>query len=302
MTNEQTNLNSKSVKLSPLFEAGILQSFQNKSEQVDNHKIHYEIREGSEHPERTFVLSHGAFGTRHFMKVFAAELAEQYPTSRIIIVDLPWHGESEGPEEQLETIDVIGYTDIVRSFVEKLQEKSVIEGKFHWVGWSMGGSIGLLLDLKFAGIDELTLLNSSPVWETAEALIKNVAEMTDVAKAKQSFGFALASSLETHVTESEKEQILASYNAIASDSKIGSHDLQVIVPEYYDIRTRLPEIKAKSLIFGGTTDILSTIPNCELMHEKIPQSELKVYEDNHYMLVKPEIVKQMVADIKAYYR
>lgn len=295
-TLDNYDFNSRS---NAIFEDGIIHSFQDFFEQVGEHSIHYKLREGKEHPERTFILSHGAFGTEGWLRVVAANLSKIFPEDRIIIVDLPWHGQSTGVEGELEIATVHTYAKVMKQFIHQKQANQTIEGILHWIGWSMGGSVGMLLDLDGVDIQELTLLNSSAYWGSVTHLVQVSPIMSDEKTSQAGFRDALIANLETNVTKEEKETIIAYYEQMAATGKVGSHDLAfAISTDNFDIRSELPKIKAKTLILGGDSDTLSLMEYLQVMNEGIPDSKLKVYEqDNHYMLVKPEQAKRIVEDI-----
>lgn len=102
---------------SKLLNNGIINSFKEDTEKVGEHNISYLIRDGKEHPDKTYVLAHGATATKEFVKVYASELAKQEPNSRIILVDLPLHGESTGPMDNIENITVHDYADVMYDFL-----------------------------------------------------------------------------------------------------------------------------------------------------------------------------------------
>ncbi|WP_201007694.1 hypothetical protein [Paenibacillus glycanilyticus] len=55
--------------------------------------------------------------------------------------------------------------DKVMEFIGKAQEAGDIDDHIVLVGWSMGGSIALELELKgMKGIQNIVLLNSAPEW------------------------------------------------------------------------------------------------------------------------------------------
>lgn len=287
----------------PVFEKGIINSFKDYNEKVGDHTIHYEMRKGSAHPDRTFILSHGAFGTEGWMKVVAGDLAQKYPNSRIILIDLPWHGQSVGPADKLKDATVYTYADIVQDFIQQKQADKTIQGKLSWIGWSMGGSIGMLLDLHGVDIDELTLLNSSAYWGSVGSLVDTLPVFGDPANSQAAFKAALASNLKTHISTKDSQAVLDYFPEIAASGEVGSHDLAYAInPDNFDIRNQLPNIKADTLILGGDQDTLSLMDYLQTMDKEIPNSELKVYKnDNHYMLVKPEEAQRIVNDIAKHF-
>lgn len=281
----------------------IMKTFHRETEKVGKHTISYEVREGSRHPSRTFVLAHGATATAVAMHVVAADLARAYPSSRILIVDLPWHGESVGPAKELTKANVHTYTDVMKNFLKEKRADHTITGKTQWIGWSMGASMGLLLSLDKANdIDELTLLNGSPVWNSLEAFKQAVPALFDTATVKPVFEQVYAGDLAVATTEQTKDDILAHYDELTSSPEVMVQDFKGVLPDQYNIEDQISKIKAKTLILGGSQDPLATTDKLQEMDQKIKKSKLVIYDDNHSMLLKPEGAAKIVGAISSYYK
>ena len=121
--------------------------FTGNFEKVKEHNIYYETASNSEIIERTFILSHGACGTGRFLKPVGFNLLKTIPNIRVIIIDLPLHGLST-TDIHLEVSDITvhTYSEVIYELINLLKTKNVIEGTLNWIGWSMGGSVGILLD------------------------------------------------------------------------------------------------------------------------------------------------------------
>lgn len=281
-----------------LFENEVLGKFVKKEIEVGNHTIAYEVGQSEKTPERTYILSHGASGTRNYMKVLAKEIVEK-TASRVILIDLPYHGDSKGDLTKLSEITVHDYADTAFDFIAKLRENNEILGKLAWIGWSMGGSIGLLLDLKGANIDELVMLNSSPVWESIQGLQENVPAILDVNAIKEIFRQIEVADFKSNMTKEEYDEALGNYENLIAIPEVMVQDFNAILPSVFDVRDKLGEIKAKTLILGGTQDSVALVEQQELMNARIPDVKLVMFEDTHSMLVKPTIVKELVKELQA---
>lgn len=232
------------------------------------------------------------------MKPLAVKLAEKFPNDKIIILDLPFHGCSID-SATLETATVHTYTEVVKELIDILKEDGIIEGKLHWLGWSMSGSIGLLLELGGVAIDELTLLNSSPVWESIGDLITNVPAASNPDEMGVLFHNIYMSQLETGVTDEERAIIEDTYLECTSGLKVMVQDFSAITPDKYNVVNQLENVKAKTLIIGGTTDLTAEERFQNVMLEKIPDAELIMTEDNHSQLLKPyaiDIIAEGIAE------
>lgn len=292
-------VNAQTTKGGTIFDSGIINSFKTETVQVGEHTISYEIRKGKANPEKTYVLSHGATATGEFMKVVAAELAQKEPNARIIILDLPLHGNSTGPMDNLEDITVHTYADIMKDFLDIKTADGTVKGDVSWVGWSMGGAIGMLLDLNGAKIDELTLLNSGSYFGPIEGLI----EMLPAEVIKEVFYHVIEPQLYEFVTEKEREDILNHYNKLTTESaELMAQDFVAVSPKNYDIREKLKEIEAKTLIISGTKDIVALPTDQELMNQEITGSKLVMFEDDHVQLVKPTQAKKIVSEMEQFFK
>lgn len=274
------------IKASTL-NTGKLEGLVHKKAQLAEHTISYEILEGSPKPERTIILHHGAFSTRNTMKILAKEIADLRSSDRIILVDGAWHGDSTS-EKSIEGATVNTYADVMAEFVDTLKEDGTIQGKLTWVGWSMGGSIGMLLDLKGTVIDELVLVNSSPVWIALEEVVKMVPPLADPNTARAVFKGVMAEEFKEGVTEEERSAIRDNYDSLIDSGDIMVNDLKALAVSDYDIRERLGEIKAKTMIYSAADDGLATVDMQDVLEQGIKGSVKHVnIAGGHSGLMKP---------------
>lgn len=290
----------KEVKVESLFDNKITKKFKAETTQVGEHTISYEIYKGKGKVDKTYILAHGASANGEIMKVLATEIIEKDSKSRVIIVDLPLHGKSTAPSYNAEELNVHYYVDVMYDFLEAKTKDKTIQGKVNWAGWSMGGSIGLLLDLKGAKIDELTLLNSAPVWHEIAPMLP----MLDPALMGFIFPSTIEADLTINISDEDKAEIMGHMGALATTAPdVMAQDLKGIVPDIYDVTSDLDKIKAKTLIISSTKDTVSNVGVQQLMDEEIKKSKLIIYEDEtHAQLVKPiqaeKIAKEMVKYFK----
>jgi len=252
---------------------------------VSNHTITYEVYSGSETPERTMILCHGASCTRHTMKVLAAELVKHRPQDRLIIMDVPWHGESmsDGP---IDYTTVHTYADVLQNFVQQLRENGTIQGSLAWFGWSMGGSIGMLLELNGVDIDELVLINTSPVWETIQGMLATIPALSDPNQISDVFRLVMAEDMAVGTNEAERDGIIAQFADIVSEPHVMINDFAGLKPDKYDIRDRLQNIQAKTVIVSGSQDNLATTEMQQVMIEQIPHAIAYISDGSHADVLK----------------
>lgn len=284
-----------------LFQNEVLNTFESKQKVVKDHAIYYEVRKGADKPDRTFILIHGACSTLEFFKVVATELAQVYPNSRIMLIDVPWHGKSVGPKVDFDTVTVNDYIEVIAEFIQQLKEDNEILGKVNCIGWSMGGSIGQALALKEGMIDELVLLTTSPVWHPVAGLLEFAPALIQKETAKEAALQNLKFQVSTTMTQEEAQEVLDHYDALMPSLEVMARDLAAILPIYFNVVDELPNIKAKTLIVGAKQDDLADGDSQHLLASKIPQSKLVLFDDNHTFLVKPRVVKDFVQEIKQYF-
>ena len=98
------------------------------------------------------VLVHGARGNHLIWKPQLHALAREHTP---VAIDLPGHGDSEGPGSS----DVSEYRDFLRGMVEALSLDSFVVA-----GHSMGGSICLDYALHYSGAEALILVGAGADW------------------------------------------------------------------------------------------------------------------------------------------
>lgn len=260
-----------------------------------DHTFYFETKANAEVVERTFILSHGANGSGRFMNPVALKILDEIPNSKVVILDLPFHGHTISSVGE-DKANVNYYAEAVAEALPILKEQGELEGVLHWVGWSMGGSIGLLLDLKGVGLNELTLLNSSPVWESVGNLVPTLPvddKVTLGAIFKKIFLDEVAHNSEQGLVSAIEEN----YEDITASATVGLKDFEGILPEQFNVVDELQNIQAKTLVVGGKLDGVAEERFQYVMAEKIPNAHLLVTEDNHIQLVKPVEVDRIVKAI-----
>ena len=285
-----------------ILEAGILKQFKSKFASVDGNQIHYKIYEGKKNAKKTFVVVHGATATMETTKIYAGALATENPDARVLIVDLPLHGQSTSDSFTTADISVENYAKIMKQFLDQKRADGTITGVLNYSGWSMGGSIGLQLDLMGAGIDELVLVNSSPVWETIPSIgnLFGLEQFNADAVAAMMPG-SYSGELTYNISEKDSADLISNIDKFIADTTVGAADFNTLYPENYDLRDQLGNIKAKTLIISGTKDVIAEPRFQTFMDEQIPNSELVMYEDAHSMFMKPQIAEQMADEITEYF-
>lgn len=227
--------------------------------------------------KKTFVVIHGAFMNSFATTGVAEGLSKHYVDANVVQLDLPGHGFSKGQPRT----EVSAIADVVKKFIVKAQEDGDIDDDIVLVGWSMGGSISLELDLKgLKGIQNIVLLNSAPEWsifngmETIPASILH-GVIVDILKGDYSVGTTLE----------QQEEFAANIDKYVSSPETVYADLQALVS--LNIRDQLKEVKSPTLIISSTLDTAATVATQNFMDEEIKKSDLVLIDgDTHSMLMK----------------
>lgn len=110
--------------------------------------VHSVIGEGA----TTVVLLHGFLGMGRNLRTLATKWVAADATKRIVLVDLPGHGESPPPAED----------ETLQSMAAKVREV-IPPGPAHWVGHSLGGRVALAAsDVDAANVLSMSMLDISP--------------------------------------------------------------------------------------------------------------------------------------------
>ncbi|GAB4525035.1 MAG: alpha/beta fold hydrolase [Anaerolineae bacterium] len=219
------------------------------------------------------VLVHGAGGTH----LDWPGALRRLPNT--LALDLPGHGKSRLPGRT----SIEDYTADVALFLEALNmPKAVI------IGHSMGGGIAQMLALthpeKVAG---LVLVATGAKLRVHPDIVERVLhDQAGVAALLKEWIWAPA------VPQTVRE---------ISYERLMETPAQVVQGDYYacdhfDIRERLAEIQAPTLIIGGTEDRMTPHKFSVFMQENIPQAELFTVEGGGHMLAleQPEPVTEAI--------
>lgn len=284
-----------SNKFTGLFEREA-QNLKGFSLETEDHTLYYETATNSDKVEKTFLIAHGACASGAYMNLVAFQILEKVDNAKVIILDLPFHGHSIASVD-VKGLNVHDYKTYVKEFIDELQEKGEIIGITNWVGWSMGGSLGLLLNIEDGLFDELTLVNSAPYWKSIEGLLTL---FQDTTANKQIFEGVVMGSL---VEENPElvEVVKEAYSEITATGITMKNDFEALTPENFDLREELHKVTAKTLIFSGTQDEVAEVHLQHLMGEKIPNSNLVLVEDNHCTVLRTASSEALAKEIAEFF-
>lgn len=269
-----------------------------KTLNITDHKLYYETAQNDAEVSKTFVIAHGAGASGRYMNLVAHEILNKIPHSKVVVLDLPFHGNSTSTIS-IQGLEINAYAKYTHEFVGALEEAGELVNEVHWIGWSMGGSLGLLLNLNHGLFDGLTLVNSAPYWETVAGLISlEPFQQPDTC----SVALKTTMAMELQNADAELVQTLMSvFDDISATGEVIKNDLEGLVPEHFDVRSDLNKVSVKTLIFSGTLDELAALELQKEMNNKIKHSKLVLLEETHSTVLKANCVAELVQNIKEYF-
>jgi len=221
--------------------------------QVRNLKINYiDCGEG----ENTLVFLHGWGQNIEMMKPLADNFVKD---NRVIIIDLPGHGESTEPIEPLQFPE---FVEILREILEKLNVTNPT-----LIGHSFGGKISLLYASKYE--TKSLVLFGSPFRKE----IKELSLKTKMLKTLKK------------VPVLNKLEGFAKKHIGSTDYKNASPIMREILVNHVncDITEDVKNIKCPTLIIWGTNDYTVSINEAYELEKLIPDSAVIAYENcTHY--------------------
>ncbi len=216
--------------------------------------IAYKDSGGTE--KKTIILIHGAGGTSFFFTPIWASLRGEY---RLVIPDLPGHGESTGtPPGSIE-----GYVEWLRRFITEIEVNEFILG-----GHSMGGAIA-----QMAAIDKIEGLEGVILISTGAKLKVHPKIFEGIRSDFPSFCEQCASMMVSSKAFPELIQEIAANLKTASPAVVES---DFAACDRFDVRDRLGEIDVPALIISGDEDVMTPLYYGEFLAQQIKESNLKI--------------------------
>jgi pimeloyl-ACP methyl ester carboxylesterase len=221
------------------------------------------------------VFIHGAGGNR---LLWGAQVRALSSTLRVLTLDLPGHGRSEGPG--MATID--SNAEAVAEALGSLGSPAVV------VGHSMGGGIALKLALQRPGlVAGLVLLGTGARLRVAPSLFAGL--QTDYDGAAETItGMAFASAAASEMRMRGKRALLEAGAATLLT------DFQAC--DSFDVLARLGEIHIPCLVLCGAEDRLTPPKYSESLATGIAGARLEIIPSAGHMamLEQPEAVSQSI--------
>lgn len=220
-------------------------------------------------------------------RIFDYQIESLKKDFEIIAIDLPGHGKSNGPANSTWTLEEMA--DAICAGLEK-------EGfsRFHWVGLSIGGMLGLRVALHESDrLKSLAVLNSSAGEEPSKSKAQYLAMAEMVKDGKLEFLlddifklFFLEKTIAEKTTFMKKLR-----EDLGRIDPIGIYKASLAVFLRNDLLMQIGRIKIKTLVLTGKYDQSMLEEYSHQMHTGIAGSILKVLPTAHISTVdEPDIV------------
>jgi len=226
---------------------------------------------------RTVLFLHGAGGSHH---TFRDQWAGLKGTARLVIPDLPGHGESGGTTRET----VAAYSSWVSAFAEEIGAS-----RFVLAGHSMGGAIALQAALDgVKGIEALVLLGTGARLKISPVIFEGIAgrfrefapELVEWMTSSSSSSL-LREDVTHDVLSTRPATFLADFHACNG----------------FDVMPRLGEIAVPALVVSGDDDRLTPLKYGEYLATNLRGSVLKIIHGAGHlaMLEKPTEVNAVIS-------
>jgi pimeloyl-ACP methyl ester carboxylesterase len=247
--------------------------FTEKIEINDNNIACFVSNRERKHP---LVFIHGAGSTQ---EVWQAQWLYFKGRAKVIIPDLPGHGDSSG--------NSYDYVDAYADIVIKLAEKLHIN-RFVLIGHSMGGAISQRIAISHPELlAGLVLVATGARLRVAPQVFSAI--KTDYKRYVEiASSFSMSASADRQ-TRSLFEEMLAHSPAQAAYNDFTACDR-------FDVMDTIANIRTKTLIMVGDKDMMTPVKYAQYLNRKIEGSQLKTINDAGHMVMmeKPEDVNTTI--------
>ena len=233
------------------------------------------IADGRTKPDQpALVLTHGAGGSR----LQWPGALRRLPGVGVIAIDLPGHGKSPAPSRD----SIPAYAADVVALLDALHVERAIFG-----GHSMGGGIALWLALEHpARVAGLMLVGTGAKLAVHPDLLRDTRDNPEQA-ARTMVEWMWSDDAPTDLRQKHYEALVSLPSGVLYDDFSACN--------VFDVRERLFEIHAPTLIVGGTRDRMTPPRYSTYLQEHIAGAELVLLETAHMlMLEQPDAVGEAV--------
>jgi pimeloyl-ACP methyl ester carboxylesterase len=237
---------------------------------LNNSRIYYALHRNRLIGGVPIVLIHGA-GENHL--VWPAGL-RRLPETTVYALDLPGHGKSGGDG----CTSIKDYVAWLAQFLDCINAPRAI-----MIGHSMGGAIAQLFALTHpARVAGLALIATGAKLRVAPQLLDWA--LSDLpAAAEMVSRLEWGSNVPEQIVRLGKQQVLANRPEVLHGDYLAC--------DSFDVRERLRDIKAPTLIVAGTVDQLTPIKYATFMAEQLRDARLvSVPDAGHMVMIEAEAI------------
>jgi pimeloyl-ACP methyl ester carboxylesterase len=202
------------------------------------------------------------------------------PVSRVVALDLPGHGASEGNGAE----SIAAYRDWVEAFMDA----AGIEQAF-LVGHSMGGAIALAFALKApARLKGLGLVGTGARLRVHPSILEGLRGNPEQAAGLLSQWFYAPSSGADLPAQGKKELLKGSLAVLEKDLR---------ACDAFDVMKEVDRIRMPAVVVCGAEDRLTPVKYAQYLHDRIPGALLAVIPGAGHMVMleKPDEVNRALA-------
>jgi pimeloyl-ACP methyl ester carboxylesterase len=228
----------------------------------------------------TMVLVHGA-GENHL--VWPAQLRRMEGVT-VHALDLPGHGKSGGRGRA----SVGEYVEVVRGFLDALGvERAVVAG--HSMGGAIAQQFALSYPTRTAG---LILVATGAKLRVLPQILNGILAETE-ATLDLVTRYSWGPNAPEHLVKLGREQLASVLPGVTANDYAAC--------DVFDVRERLGQIAAPTLVVGGTADQMTPLKYAEFLAARIPGASLAKIEGAGHMVMleQPEQVAQRVNEFLA---
>lgn len=240
----------------------------------------------------TLVFIHGLSDSLLYWEFLASNLKDNY---RVLRFDLEGHGESELRNDEI-TIDTY-----VNDLLGLLDELNI--GKFHLIGFSLGGAIALDFTVKHPQmVDSLVLMSSfCKVDEYLEDIFNRFRNALE-SSFEDFYDLILPMVLCPDVIDNNFEELEFYKNIASKTANAQAYVKAIDAGSDFNVENELSEIDVLTLVLAGKYDDLTLLESQKDMQGKIKNSKLMVLDDVKHNLLIGENNEKILEILRDFYK
>jgi len=240
--------------------------------------LHYFLHEGGSTLKPPLVLIHGAGGDHLFWPPEIRRL----PDYRVITLDLPGHGKTNGPGCQ----SIEDYARCVAKFVDASGISRTV-----FIGHAMGGAIALALAHDFPDrVAGIGLISTGACLPIPSSVIENAANQSTLL-------LAIKSLHEMSIGPQTSPNLSEIYFKRLTETRQPLLLGDLLACDRFNMVGRLRDIRSPALVVCGTGDRLTPIRFSETLSSQIPGAALQTVEGAGHMLIldQPDRLAKLIS-------